>query len=104
MWLAPTLDAGTATGAFPKHAAPIAIWRTREVKNAIKTTILLAAMTGVILVSGDLLGGKVGLLVALGIATLVNFVAYWHSDKIVTDVQRPGGDEDRGTQAASTRP
>jgi heat shock protein HtpX len=53
------------------------------VKNAIKTTILLAAMNGVILVIGDLLGGKIGLLVALGIAAVVNFVGYWHSDKIV---------------------
>ena len=52
-------------------------------KNAIKTTILLAAMNGVILVIGDLLGGKIGLLVALGIAALVDFVGYWHSDKIV---------------------
>ena len=72
----------------PKYAAPIAIWRTREVKNAIKTTILLAAINGVILVIGDLLGGKIGLLVALGIAAVVNFVGYWHSDKIVLRAYR----------------
>jgi heat shock protein HtpX len=58
------------------------------VKNAIKTTILLAAMTGVILVIGDLLGGKVGLLIALGIAVVVNFAGYWHSDKIVLRAYR----------------
>jgi heat shock protein HtpX len=58
------------------------------VKNAIKTTILLAAINGVILVIGDLLGGKIGLLVALGIAAVVNFVGYWHSDKIVLRAYR----------------
>jgi heat shock protein HtpX len=73
---------------FFQRRSTVAIWRTKEVKSAIKTTILLAAMTGVILVIGDLLGGKVGLLVALGIAGVVNFVGYWHSHKIVLRAYR----------------
>jgi hypothetical protein len=75
------------------------------VKNAIKTTILLAAMNGVILVIGDLLGGKVGLLIALGIAAVVKLrriLAFRQNHS--TSVQGLGGDGGRGTHAAPARP
>ncbi len=51
--------------------------------NSIKTTLLLGALTGLILVAGQLLGGRSGMLLALGCAALLNFGAYWFSDKIV---------------------
>jgi heat shock protein HtpX len=51
--------------------------------NQIKTTILLAVMTTVILGIGRLLGGHQGMLVALILAAGMNFFSYWYSDKLV---------------------
>ncbi len=50
--------------------------------NALKTTFLMALMTGLLVVIGQLLGGRNGALLALGIAAVMNFIAYWSSDKI----------------------
>ncbi len=50
--------------------------------NYAKTALLLGLMTGLILVIGELLGGSQGLILALGIAALMNFVSYFFSDKI----------------------
>ncbi|MGH8013612.1 MAG: protease HtpX, partial [Candidatus Binataceae bacterium] len=49
----------------------------------LKTTVLLAALTAIILVIGGVLGGRGGLVVAFIIAIIMNFVSYWFSDKIV---------------------
>ena len=49
----------------------------------MKTTLLLAAMTGLFLFVGELLGGQRGMLMALGLAAVMNLVAYFWSDKIV---------------------
>jgi len=51
--------------------------------NAIKTTLLLGLMSGVLLVLGESLGGSGGLVVAFGFAIVMNFASYWFSDKIV---------------------
>jgi heat shock protein HtpX len=51
--------------------------------NYLKTAVLLGAMTGLVLLCGQLLGGRTGMLVALGIAAVLNFASYWYSDKIV---------------------
>ncbi len=51
--------------------------------NYLKTALLLGAMTGLILLCGQLIGGQLGMLVALGIAAVMNFASYWYSDKIV---------------------
>ncbi len=48
----------------------------------MKTTVLLAAMTGLFLAVGDLLGGRSGMIAALALAGVMNFVAYFWSDKI----------------------
>src|SRR5205823_258866 len=50
--------------------------------NAIRTALLLGALTGLLLLAGDLLGGQGGLTVALIFALGMNFVSYWFSDKI----------------------
>ncbi len=50
--------------------------------NAIKTTVLLAALTGLFLGIGFLLGGLPGVIIALVIALAMNFFAYWSSDKL----------------------
>jgi heat shock protein HtpX len=49
----------------------------------IKTTILLGAMTGLLMLIGGLLGGRNGVVVAFAFAALMNFFSYWFSDKMV---------------------
>ena len=51
--------------------------------NALKTTFLLGAMTGLLLAMGELLGGRDGLTLALLLAGVMNFSAWFWSDKIV---------------------
>ena len=51
--------------------------------QVIKTTLLMGALMGVILVIGQWLGGTTGLLIAFVLAVLMNLGAYWFSDKIV---------------------
>ncbi|HEX7126269.1 MAG TPA: zinc metalloprotease HtpX [Thermodesulfobacteriota bacterium] len=51
--------------------------------NAIKTTILLATLTGILVAIGGMLGGQQGMVIALVFAGAMNFVSYWFSDKIV---------------------
>lgn len=51
--------------------------------NYLKTALLLGAMTGLILICGQLLAGRTGLVLALGLAAVMNFGSYWFSDKIV---------------------
>ena len=56
--------------------------------NQIRTAILLAAMTALILVIGRLLGGQQGMIIAFVIAIGMNFFSYWFSDKIVLKMYR----------------
>jgi heat shock protein HtpX len=56
--------------------------------NTMKTTLLLGAMTGLLLLVGDALGGRSGLTVALGVTALMNFAAWFWSDKIVLAAYR----------------
>ncbi|HSD10904.1 MAG TPA: zinc metalloprotease HtpX [Candidatus Binatia bacterium] len=51
--------------------------------SALKTTLLLASLTALILIFGDLLGGSQGVKVAFVIAAVMNLGSYWFSDKIV---------------------
>jgi heat shock protein HtpX len=50
--------------------------------NFLKTTVLLAAMTGLLIVIGDYFGGQRGMVIAFLIAAVMNFVSYFFSDKI----------------------
>jgi heat shock protein HtpX len=50
--------------------------------NNLKTTILLAGMTGLLLVIGQLWGGQRGLILALVLAAVMNLGSYFFSDKI----------------------
>lgn len=56
--------------------------------NQIKTTILLAVMTALILWIGQLLGGRQGLMIAFVLAAGMNFFSYWFSDKLVLKMYR----------------
>ncbi|HXH06141.1 MAG TPA: zinc metalloprotease HtpX [Vicinamibacterales bacterium] len=51
--------------------------------NGLKTALLLGALSGLLLLLGELAGGAQGLMTAFGFAVVMNFVAYWFSDKIV---------------------
>jgi heat shock protein HtpX len=57
-------------------------------RNALKTTLLLGLLTGLILFLGDYFGGQNGLVLALGIAAVMNFVSYFFSDKIALAMYR----------------
>jgi len=50
--------------------------------NAIKTVLVLGALSGLLLLVGDTYGGQNGLTMALGFAILMNGGAYFFSDKI----------------------
>ena len=50
--------------------------------NTVKTAVLLAAITGLFLVLGFALGGMTGLIMAFAFAGVMNFFAYWSSDKL----------------------
>lgn len=49
----------------------------------LRTTILLGALTGIIMAIGQFLGGSQGLTIAFIFAVIMNFGSYWFSDKIV---------------------
>ena len=49
----------------------------------IRTTLLLGILTTLVLLAGQALGGKEGLIVAAVFAFVMNFGSYWYSDKIV---------------------
>ena len=51
--------------------------------NWLKTTVLLAGLTGLLLALGAAFGGETGMVLALGLAVVMNFGAYWYSDKLV---------------------
>src|SRR5579862_7583735 len=50
--------------------------------NNLKTTFLMAAMTGLLLAVGELWGGQSGLIFAFVVAAVMNMVSYFYSDKI----------------------
>jgi heat shock protein HtpX len=50
--------------------------------NAIKTTVLLAALTGLFILVGGALGGRGGMVIAFLFAIVVNLGAYWFSGDI----------------------
>jgi heat shock protein HtpX len=56
--------------------------------NTIKTTLLLGLLTGIILWVGGYLGGQNGMMIAFMFAIIMNFGAYWFSDKIVLAMYR----------------
>jgi heat shock protein HtpX len=50
--------------------------------NTLKTTALLAALTALLVVIGDFLGGRGGMVLFFGIAVVMNLGAYWFSGDI----------------------
>lgn len=56
--------------------------------NVFKTTVLLAGLSALLLVIGQLLGGQQGMLIALVFAAGINFGSYWFSDRVVLRMYR----------------
>ena len=51
--------------------------------SQIKTLLLLGLLTGLLVILGGAMGGRAGLLVAFGLALVMNIGSYYYSDKIV---------------------
>src|SRR5262249_36950865 len=51
--------------------------------NMLKTTLFLALLTVLFIAVGGLVGGRSGMIIAFGLALVMNFVSYWFSDKIM---------------------
>ncbi len=51
--------------------------------NLVKTGVLLAALTVLLVLIGGALGGQHGMLLAFVLAMVMNFGSYWFSDRIV---------------------
>jgi heat shock protein HtpX len=51
--------------------------------NTLRTGILMAALTGLFVGIGALIGGGAGMLIAFVVAVGMNAFAYWNSDKVV---------------------
>src|SRR3546814_10664976 len=49
----------------------------------MRTALLLAALTGLFLAAGFLIGGQQGMVIAFLIACALNLFAYWNADKLV---------------------
>lgn len=67
--------------------------------NTLRTTLLLATLTGLLLIVGQALGGQTGMVIALGFAVVMNFGSYWFSDSLVLTMyhaQEVGPDEAPG--------
>src|ERR1700686_962308 len=64
--------------------------------NTFKTQLFLTAMTLQLMAIGRGVGGENGMLLALGIAAVTNFIAYFYSDKIALATYRaqPASRED----------
>jgi heat shock protein HtpX len=56
--------------------------------NGVKTVLLLGALSGILLVIGELAGGSQGLVIAFAFAIVMNIGSYWFSDKIVLRMYR----------------
>ena len=56
--------------------------------NMFKTTLLLTSVTVFLILLGGFVGGRNGLLVAVILAALMNFVSYFYSDRIVLALYR----------------
>ncbi len=54
----------------------------------VKTFLLLALLSGIIIVLGRAMGGNTGLIIALGFALLMNLGSYWYSDSLVLKIYR----------------
>ncbi len=53
-----------------------------KIWNTVKVTMLMAALTGLLILAGSALGGQGGMLIAFGLAVMMNMGAWWFSDSL----------------------
>lgn len=56
--------------------------------NTLKTTILLATLTGLFVLVGSALGGRTGMFFGFAFAIAINMGAWWFSDKLALKMSR----------------
>jgi len=56
--------------------------------NTAKTFLLMAALTALFMVGGQVMAGQQGMTIALLLALGLNFFAYWNSDKVALAMNR----------------
>jgi heat shock protein HtpX len=56
--------------------------------NFLKTTLLLATLTGLLVLVGSALGGRGGMILAFGFAIVMNLGAWWFSDTLALKMSR----------------
>lgn len=56
--------------------------------SQFKTVLLLGLLSGLIIMLGGAMGGKTGIIIALGLALVMNLGSYWYSDKIVLSMYK----------------
>jgi len=56
--------------------------------NSIRTGVLLVGLTVLVMIIGNFLGGRQGMIIAFFFAVIMNFGSYWFSDKIVLRIYR----------------
>ncbi|MFQ5709644.1 MAG: zinc metalloprotease HtpX [bacterium] len=56
--------------------------------NTLKTFVLMAGLTVLLIMAGNAIGGRSGMFVAFIFAAGMNFASYWFSDKIVLKMYR----------------
>ena len=57
-------------------------------RNHLRTTVLLAGLTVLLVLIGQLMGGRQGMILALVLAAVMNVGSYWYSDRIVLAMYR----------------
>ncbi len=62
--------------------------RTNANMNSLKVFILMVALMVVFMWVGYMFGGQNGMVMAFGLACVMNFFSYWYSDKIVLKMYR----------------
>ncbi|MHB8879724.1 MAG: zinc metalloprotease HtpX [Myxococcaceae bacterium] len=62
--------------------------RPRRLGNYLKTAVLLAGLTALVLLVGERLGGPQGMLIAGAFVVVMNFTSFWFSDRIALALHR----------------
>jgi heat shock protein HtpX len=58
------------------------------VTSNFRAFLFLALLSGIIIFLGGLMGGRTGVIIALGLALVMNAGSYWYSDRIVLSMYR----------------
>jgi heat shock protein HtpX len=60
----------------------------QKARNTLRTFVLIAGLTGLLLVVGQVVGGRSGLILFAGLAVVMNLAMYWFSAKIALKMSK----------------